>query len=108
MTRLIDADRFIKENAEIIDCEINHPKYQDTIRELIDKAPTITIPVAKLDTTNDFAEWVFDSKFTEFGNPYGTYKCSSCGGHSSNKYFFCMWCGADMRKEGEKNEQTTD
>lgn len=39
--RLIDADAFIQENKEIIDCEIDHPKYQDTIRELIDDAPTI-------------------------------------------------------------------
>lgn len=39
--RLIDADAFIEENKEIIDCEIDHPKYQDTLRELIDQAPTI-------------------------------------------------------------------
>lgn len=41
-------------------------------------------------------EWVFDSSFTEFGNPYGTYKCSVCGTHSSNKYSFCKDCGAEM------------
>lgn len=44
-------------------------------------------------------KWVFDSEFTELGNPYGTYKCDKCGGHSSNKYPFCFWCGADMREE---------
>lgn len=44
-------------------------------------------------------EWIFDSNFTEFGNPYGTYKCSCCGGHSSDKYSFCKDCGADMRGE---------
>ena len=44
-------------------------------------------------------KWEFDSEYTEFGNPYGTYKCDKCGGHSSNKYPFCFWCGADMRKE---------
>lgn len=42
-------------------------------------------------------KWEFDSEHTEFGNPYGTYKCSRCGGHSSDKYPYCFWCGADMR-----------
>lgn len=41
--RLINADVFIEENKEIIDCEIDHPKYQDTLRELIDEAPTVNI-----------------------------------------------------------------
>ena len=62
MTRLIDADRFIKENAEIIDCEINHPKYQETLRELIDEAPTVERP---------HGEWEF------FGN--NLFKCTHCG-----------------------------
>ena len=44
-------------------------------------------------------EWIFDSAFTAFGNPYGTYRCSCCGGHSSNRYSFCKDCGADMREE---------
>lgn len=42
-------------------------------------------------------KWIFDKEFTEFGNPYGTYRCSVCGCHSSNKYSFCKDCGADMR-----------
>ena len=39
--RLIDADKVIADNAGIIDCEIDHPKYQDTLREIIDSAETI-------------------------------------------------------------------
>ena len=39
--RLIDADAFIEENKDIIDCEIDHPKYQDTLRDLINNAPTV-------------------------------------------------------------------
>ena len=39
--RLIDADAYKERNAEIIDCEIDHHKYQDTLRELIDDSPTI-------------------------------------------------------------------
>ena len=46
-------------------------------------------------------EWIFDSEFTEFGNPYGTYRCSVCGGHSSDEYSFCKDCGADMRGKEE-------
>lgn len=46
-------------------------------------------------------EWVFDSNFTDFGNPYGTYKCSECGSHSSDKYSFCKDCGADMQVKDE-------
>ena len=48
-------------------------------------------------------EWIFDREFTEFGNPYGTYRCSICGGHSSNKYPFCKDCGAYMNKGAEEN-----
>lgn len=39
--RLIDADAYKEQNNDILDCEIDHPKYQDTLRELIDNAPTI-------------------------------------------------------------------
>ena len=39
--RLIDADALLKRYEDIIDCEIDHPKYQNTVREIIDSAPTI-------------------------------------------------------------------
>lgn len=39
--RLIDADKYIKDNIDIIGCEIDHPRYQDTLRELINDAPTV-------------------------------------------------------------------
>jgi hypothetical protein len=46
--RLIDADAYKERNAEIIDCEIDHNKYQDTLRELIDDSPTIdAVPVVR-------------------------------------------------------------
>lgn len=51
-------------------------------------------------------EWIFDREFTEFGNPYGTYKCSVCGGHSSNKYSFCKDCGAEMKPKTCTNCET--
>ena len=52
------------------------------------------------------AHWIFDSEFTTFGNPYGTYRCSRCGCHSSNKYSFCKDCGARTRKEEQNADKT--
>ena len=78
--RLIDADAFIKENAEIIDCEIDHPKYQDTLRELIDEAPTVKQP---------HGEW------EQIGEM--TYKCTRCGWLKKIGLMpFCENCGAKM------------
>lgn len=53
------------------------------------------------DNQKPYGEWKFDSEHTEFGNPYGTYKCSCCGGHSSDKYPYCFWCGAKMKGGAE-------
>lgn len=88
--RLIDADRLMSDFL----CTIyNDLDDLNRTEKLINEAPTVE--------EQPHGEWVFDSNFTAFGNPYGTYKCSVCGGHSSNKYSFCKDCGADMRKEGE-------
>lgn len=34
--------------------------------------------------------------------------CSKCGRKDRHIFNFCPDCGADMRKEGENNEQTTN
>lgn len=39
--RLIDADVYKWDNRDIIDCEINHPKFEVTLEELIDDALTV-------------------------------------------------------------------
>ena len=41
MSRLIDADAFLKRNEVYADCEFNHPKYQDTLREIVEAEPTV-------------------------------------------------------------------
>ena len=41
MSRLIDADAFLKRNEVYADCEFNHPKYQDTLREIIEAEPSV-------------------------------------------------------------------
>ena len=38
--RLIDADAFLERNKEFADRDFNHPKYEDTLRELVDEEPT--------------------------------------------------------------------
>ena len=43
MSRYIDADEFLEDNKEFADREIEHPRYQETVRELIDEAPSIDI-----------------------------------------------------------------
>lgn len=39
--RLIDVDRLLRENPELADCDFTHPKYDTTLRELMDSAPTV-------------------------------------------------------------------
>lgn len=40
--RPIDADGFLERNAEFANREFIHPKYQTTLRELIESAPTLS------------------------------------------------------------------
>lgn len=80
--RLIDADAFIEENKGIIDCEIDHPKYQDTLRELINNAPTVERPHGEWIPV-DIEEWVF--------------RCSLCHDISTFESKFCGNCGARMK-----------
>ena len=42
MARPIDADGFLDRNAEFANREFIHPKYQVTLRELVDSEPTIS------------------------------------------------------------------
>ena len=100
--RLIDADylkQALSSNCKPELC----PDYENAwcktccphndFENIIDDVPTVK--------TRPQGEWEFDSEHTEFGNPYGAYKCSCCGGHSSDKYPYCFWCGADMRGKEE-------
>lgn len=85
-----------------------HCMFMDCLAE-IDNAPTVEIDVNDIEynayckgledgkkIARPHGKWVFDSEFPTFGNPYGTHKCSCCGGHSSSKYLFCKDCGAYM------------
>ena len=39
--RLIDADAFEKDNLELWECDFIHPKYCDTLADLVSDAPTV-------------------------------------------------------------------
>jgi len=39
--RCIDADAFEKDNSELWECDFIHPKYCDTLADLVSNAPTI-------------------------------------------------------------------
>ena len=39
--------------------------------------------------------WIWDNS-PEFGNPYGSYKCSECNERQSFKENYCPNCGAKM------------
>lgn len=68
--RLIDADLLIQENANIIDCDIIHPKYEDTLREIIERAPTVTNV-----RENVSARWIGVDSDSE---RYDEIRCSNC------------------------------
>ena len=91
--RLIDVDKVIADNVEIIDCEIDHPKYQDTLREIINSAETV-----------DAVEVVRCKECINRGNPK---KClvAYLGEVKSVPYFYVdnggeFYCADGKRKEG--------
>ena len=53
-------------------------------------------PVAELDTTNDFAEWI------DVNGDGSLWKCSRCGETSCCRGKYCCECGARMKEGGEK------
>lgn len=42
--------------------------------------------------------WQYDETPTPaVNNPYGSYRCSACGGNVPHKTAYCPFCGADLR-----------
>ena len=48
-------------------------------------------------------EWI---KFTLEGGFLSSHKCSNCGFNGNQLWHFCPNCGADMRKEGNRNVES--
>ena len=69
--------------------------------EKLKALPMMALPIAELDTTEDFGEWIDRSDSGRIRYPFWErYECSKCGAKSDYTNF-CPNCGADMRKEGE-------
>lgn len=88
--RLIDADDYKERYKDIIDCEIDHPKYQDTLKELIDSMQTI-LEANKAEQT---AEWKLVTKPSDM---FAGYRCSNCTELVYGKTNYCPNCGARMK-----------
>jgi hypothetical protein len=84
---------------------VEYPFYQEAYQSGYEEGYLKGVKVGK-EYERPQGEWIFDREFTEFGNPYGTYRCSVCGGHSSNKYSFCKDCGASMKPKTCTNCKT--
>lgn len=100
MSQYLDKKQVIELYAQYQPCMATHV-YE--FGEKLMALPTTTIPVAELDNTEDFAEWIDRSDGGRIRYPFWKrYECSKCGAKSENTNF-CPNCGADMRKkEGEQ------
>ena len=70
-------------------------QYQKIDRNLKEPKQGEWSPVAELDTTNDFAEWI------DVNGDGSLWKCSRCGETSCCRGKYCCECGARM-KGGEE------
>lgn len=93
MARPIDADGFLDRNAEFANREFIHPKYQVTLRELVDSEPTLSP-----DDVRGVGELERDEY--EDNKLWGDY-CSLCCSYFPYglewKPNYCPNCGARMK-----------
>ena len=71
----------------------------------IDDTCEITEQVKKLPKYEEIrphGEWIYHKEWELDGEC--AFECSKCGMGTDVDYNFCPNCGADMRKEGERNE----
>lgn len=110
MSELIDREATVKQICKMGEMVGGHDR--DVVISIAlfvqdDKTafPTITIPVAELDNTEDFGEWIDRSDGGRIRYPFWErYECSKCGAKSENTNF-CPNCGSrNQTEEGERNE----
>lgn len=102
MKELIDRETTVKQICKIGEMVGGHDR--DVVISIAlfvqdDKTafPTITIPVAELDTTEDSGEWIDRSDGGRIIYPFWErYECSKCGSRSDITNF-CPNCGSDNR-----------
>ena len=95
--RLIDADELFERVGVIKPNSVTQYADIGMFMNMITNSPTVFIPNAKLDTTNDFAEWI------DVNGDGSLWKCSRCGETSCCRGKYCCECGADMRVKNELN-----
>jgi rubrerythrin len=94
MSQYLDKKQVIELYAQYQPCMATHV-YE--FGEKLMALPTTTIPVAELDNTEDFAEWIDRSDGGRIRYPFWKrYECSKCGAKSENTNF-CPNCGSDNR-----------
>ena len=104
--RLGDLDHLLlKLDAELSD-DARYIDIADQIREIIDNAPTVMKDYdtgyqdGLEDGLNDIrpkGDWICVTKSTFPQYQPDEYKCSNCNKLCHIKYYYCPFCGADMR-----------
>lgn len=129
--RLIDADKLLNDYEELADCDFIHPLYENTLRDIIDDAPTVEVcedcisraEAVRIAESYYHTEQVVEEirelpsvtpqpkigHWIEYPNEWGDnwqyskYECSVC--HCLKPFHgdFCPNCGAKMEvKENDK------
>lgn len=60
--RLIDADKLLNDYQELADCDFVHPLYEDTLRDIVDDAPTVEIAedcITKVEVINTIHKIIY-------------------------------------------------
>lgn len=97
MPKYIDADKFLQDNAYFADREFINPKYEDTLRDLIDGAPAADV------------EPVRPGRWVSKEGIYGVVYCSICDFELKiNNTPRCPNCGAKMDTEPPKEEENDE
>lgn len=87
MPKYINAEKFLSDNAEFADRDFVHPKYNDTLRDLIDRAPAADVVER---TYGYWIEYLNDGQMAQ--------QCSECGRDPGVIYDYpnCPFCTAKM------------
>lgn len=96
--RLIDADALKKAITEHCRSEVeclNHFWYDENIVALIDNEIKSLVDI--LDKERPQGEWLCVTKSTFPQYQPDEYMCSKCKKFCHIKYYYCPFCGADMR-----------
>lgn len=121
---MTNAQRFFnglwEKFGDVWDCEIDHPKYQDTVGDMMRDVIKIYRELPTAEQIRMCGYWKpftmsevtgYDPRLSSMGDPVFCYCCSVCGcdaylGEDGQDLLtdFCPHCGADMR--GKEQHET--